>query len=391
MIRLEFQSFRDFAETAWPGLGRDGLWAPPGAPLPEGLGEVRLEVGLAEGSPLLRGVVRLEPEEETGRTFLRFVELDRPSRVLLERIESKLGHPVTVGPVREESAALPREQPGSAATPAPRDVAAPRRRPLRSALRRAEGIPKRSAPAEPAPGPEAAPSPVEAHTLEELADLLAGQERREALAQTQLVREVPRTEPAIPPPPGITEPAPLPPYLGGPDPEREGRRVLDVRSPWMWVAVLLAVLVAAWLAGRRLSGSFGVASREAVGEEGASARAVAAVGPFDRVERIEWASTATETAVTVRVNGAVGRERWETEPPETGAMRQVLVLHGVARKPEVDPGAIAGQRVVGLHTELSGEGSAGTLRLTIDLAGPSVHLTGVDVRTGALRLVFAGG
>lgn len=388
MIRLEFQSFRDFAETAWPGLGRDGLWAPPGAPLPEGLGEVRLEVGLAEGSPLLRGIVRVEPEEETGRTFLRFVELDRPSRVLLERIESKLGHPVTVGPVAEDTEGT--EPPGGAAAPKPLSLPDHRpRRPPRTAPRRAESIPSRSVPAEPAPGAEEAPSLVEAHTLEELADLLAGQDRREALAQTQLVREVSPSAPAIPPP-MMAEPAPLPPYLGGPDPERERRRVLFVRSPWLWIAVLAGILAAAWFVGRSLRDRLTSGARAAESSPAATEQ-VAGREPFDRIERLQWESKATETVVTVWVNGTIGRDRWETEPPETGAMRQTLVLRGVSVKPDVDPGPIAGGGVVGLHTELVGEGSDRNLRVILDLADPTVHLTGVDVRGRALRLVLGRG
>lgn len=404
LIRLEFQSFRDFAETAWPGLGRDGLWAPPGAPLPEGLAEVRLEVGLAEGSPLLRGVVRVEPEEETGRIFLRFLELDRPSRVLLERIEAKHGHPITVGP------AAPAAQPeaGSGRGPVAAEPTA-----AGTQWTVAEALPSRADPAraqgEAAP---AGPTPAEAHTLEELADLLSREQRREALAETQripgpeldarsgtvessLSGDAPPVPVPAPAPAVAAEPAPLPPYLGGPEPAHPGRRVVVVRSPWLWIAVVLGLLVGAWELGRLLRTSDAppaTGARDAVSSVATPvAGERAADAAFDRVEGMDWESGETSTVVTVRVNGAIARERWSTERVAVGAMREVLTLHGVEVLPEVARVEVGDGRIVrvraGLHRGPEGE----SLQVIAELADAGVRLAGVDVGDRALRLVFVSG
>lgn len=435
LIRLEFQSFRDFAETAWPGLGRDGLWAPPGAPLPEGIEQMRLEVGLAEGSPLLRGVVRVEPEEGTGRTFLRFLELDRPSRVLLERIEAKHGHPVTVGP--PPPAGAPEPAPG-AGLPPPAEVG-----PGRAEPRVAEGVPSRR------PGPalggtaeaSKAATAAEAHTLEELADLLSRQDRHEALAETQRIPAVrpsappeppapptsaspPEPEPVTPPEPGavaadagtvgadedavapdpgtvapepmalaaepaaVAAPEPLPPYLGGPEVTDPRRRVVVVRSPWLWLVVVVGLLFGAWELGRLLRGG-GARVEPTAATTATSTVEEHVAGPaFDRVEGIDWESGEASTVVTVRVNGSIPRARWSTERVEGTAAREILTLRGVELVPEARSVEVGDGRVTRVRADLHRGSEGDSLQVVVDVAGPAVRLAGVDVRERALRLVF---
>jgi hypothetical protein len=412
LIRLEFQSFRDFAETAWPGLGRDGLWAPPGAPLPEGLEEVRLEVGLVEGSPLLRGIVRLEPEAESGRTFLRFVELDRPSRVLLDRIEAKLGRAITAGPRGREGRAMdaggregepqrPTTREGLAG-PAVGDEeagAASASETVGTSSWVAEGMPARPAP--PGAGTDLPPgsvaSPAEAHTLEELADLLSREDRAAALAQTQRVVSAPRpAPPAEVPAQSVAhpDPAPLPPYLGGPDPRRPARKVVVVRSPWLWIAVAVGLLAGAWGLGRMLRQG-GDAAEGALGStaaaRGAGERREQASPSFDRVERIDSETGEDSTVVTVRVNGSIPRDRWSIERVEVGATREILTLRGVGVLPEPNSVEVGDERITRLRAGLHRGPDGDSLQVVADLADGGVRLAGVDVRERALRLVFVTG
>jgi len=408
LIRLEFQSFRDFAETAWPGLGRDGLWAPPGAPLPEGLEEVRLEVGLVEGSPLLRGIVRVEPEAESGRTFLRFVELDRPSRVLLDRIEAKQGRPVTAGPVAsegpgEDAAAREAGSQRSSARPGGREEAAPESlsETVGASSRAGEGMPGRPTPtaAGTEPPPESVAGPDEAHTLEELAHLLSREDREAAPAQTQRIPAPRAALPAEETGRGVagTDPAPLPPYLGGPDPERPTGKVVVVRSPWLWIAVAVGLLVSAWGLGRALrqGGEAAESPREGTAAA-AAARSVREPGqpvapPFDRVERIDSETGEDSTVVTVWVNGSIPRDRWRTERVEVGATREILTLRGVAELPDPASVEVGDDRIARLRAGLHRSSEGDSLQVVADLADDGVRLAGVDVRERTLRLVFVSG
>ena len=412
LIRLEFQSFRDFAETAWPGLGRDGLWAPPGAPLPEGLEEVRLEVGLVEGSPLLRGIVRVEPEAESGRTFLRFVELDRPSRVLLDRIEAKLGRPVTAGPLRSEGPGMdaavseagplgPSAHPELAGAAGGGEEAAPASVSESAGTSSwvAEGMPKRPTPPAADTGfpPGSVAGPDEAHTLDELADLLSREDREAELAQTQRIAAPRAALPAEEPGRGAVgpDPAPLPPYLGGPDPERPAHKVVVVRSPWLWIAVAVGLLVGAWSLGRVLRQGGGDVGESAL-ESPAAARAEGEPGepvalPFDRVERIDCETGEGSTVVTVWVNGSIPRDRWSTERVEVGATREILTLRGVGVLPEPASVEVGDDRIARLRAGLYRGSEGDSLQVVADLADDGVRLAGVDVRERALRLVFVTG
>lgn len=96
-LKLEFESFQDFAARLWPCLSEDGMWVATDAPAE--VGElVDFDVALADGFRLFHGsgqVVGVGPgpgavaaSRDRGLA-IRFWELDQPSRNLLRKVVHK--------------------------------------------------------------------------------------------------------------------------------------------------------------------------------------------------------------------------------------------------------------------------------------------------------------
>jgi hypothetical protein len=199
----------------------------------------------------------------------------------------------------------------------------------------------------------------------------------------------------VPSPPAAAEPAPLPPYLGGEDPERSRRRIVVIRSPWLWIAVVAGLFAGAWGLGRGLRQDARAASADVAAAPGPELPApppVRTAGtPFDRVERIEWEIGEASTVVTVRVNGSIPRERWSTERIDGGQASEVLTLRGVDTLPESESFEVGGRHLQRIRTGLHRGPGGASLQVVVDLAASQVRLAGVDVREGAMQLVFVTG